>query len=68
MTASKRLHELIRQPFDLYRAGMFDEYIMGMINQPAQAMDHSITQEVILIYFIIIIQLNKFLKITKIFF
>ncbi|XP_063600017.1 chorion peroxidase-like [Penaeus indicus] len=44
--ASKRLHKLIRQPFDLFRAGVLDEYFLGMLNQPAQAMDDSITQEV----------------------
>jgi len=44
--ASKRLSDLIRRPFDLYRAGVFDEYVMGLMNQVAQAMDDSITQEV----------------------
>lgn len=45
-SASKRLSDLIRRPFDLYRAGVFDEYLMGLMNQVAQAMDDSITQEV----------------------
>lgn len=45
-TASKRLSDLIRRPYDLYRAGVLDEYIMGLMNQVAQAMDDSITQEV----------------------
>ncbi|KAK8750389.1 hypothetical protein OTU49_014805 [Cherax quadricarinatus] len=44
--ASKRLHELIRQPYDLFRPGVLDEYFMGMLNQPSQAMDDGITQEV----------------------
>lgn len=44
--ASKRLSNLIRRPFDLYRAGVFDEYLMGLMNQVAQAMDDSVTQEV----------------------
>ncbi|XP_042203107.1 lactoperoxidase-like isoform X2 [Homarus americanus] len=44
--ASRRLHELIRQPYDLHRPGVLDEYIMGMLNQPSQAMDDGITQEV----------------------
>ncbi|XP_063243494.1 peroxidase-like [Bacillus rossius redtenbacheri] len=44
--ASKRLSDLIRQPYDLYRAGVLDEYFMGLMNQVAQAMDDSITQEV----------------------
>ena len=46
IVASKRLSDLIRRPFDLYRAGVFDEYFMGLMNQVAQAMDDSITQEV----------------------
>lgn len=37
---------MIRRPFDLYRAGVLDEYLMGLMNQVAQAMDDSITQEV----------------------
>ncbi|XP_056644513.1 peroxidase [Diorhabda sublineata] len=44
--ASKRLSDLIRRPHDLFRAGIFDEYVMGLMNQVAQAMDDSITQEV----------------------
>lgn len=46
VSASKRLSDLIRRPYDLYRAGVFDEYLMGLMNQVAQAMDDSITQEV----------------------
>lgn len=44
--ASKRLSEVIRRPYDLYRAGVIDEYFMGLLNQVAQAMDDSVTQEV----------------------
>ncbi|XP_034945626.1 peroxidase [Chelonus insularis] len=44
--ASKRLSDLIRRPWDLYRAGVIDEYFIGLTNQVAQAMDESITQEV----------------------
>ncbi|KAG8323517.1 peroxidase activity protein [Homalodisca vitripennis] len=44
--ASKRLSDLIRRPYDLYRAGVLDEYFMGLMNQVAQAMDDSVTQEV----------------------
>ncbi|KAG8258755.1 peroxidase activity protein [Homalodisca vitripennis] len=44
--SSKRLSDLIRRPYDLYRAGVLDEYLMGLMNQVAQAMDDSITQEV----------------------
>ena len=51
--ASRRLRDLIRQPFDLYRAGVIDEYFMGMSNQVAQAMDDSVTQEVSLQFSIV---------------
>ena len=44
--ASKRLSDVIRRPYDLYRAGVIDEYFMGLLNQVAQAMDDSVTQEV----------------------
>ncbi|XP_068229141.1 peroxidase-like [Palaemon carinicauda] len=43
---STRLSKLIRQPWDLYRPGFLDQYYVGFMNQPAQAMDDSITQEV----------------------
>lgn len=49
--ASKRLSDLIRRPYDLYRAGVLDEYLMGLMNQVAQAMDDSITQEVNLLMY-----------------
>lgn len=40
------MSDLIRRPYDLYRAGVFDEYLMGLMNQVAQAMDDAITSEV----------------------
>ncbi|XP_066937069.1 peroxidase-like [Macrobrachium rosenbergii] len=40
---SSRLSKLIRQPWDLYRPGFLDQYFTGFLNQPAQAMDDSIT-------------------------
>lgn len=43
---SQRLSEMLRQPYDLYKGGWCDQYIMGLTNQVAQAMDDSITQEV----------------------
>lgn len=46
IVASRRLSDVIRRPYDLYRAGLIDEYFAGLINQVAQAMDDSITQEV----------------------
>ncbi|KAI5748595.1 hypothetical protein M8J76_000496 [Diaphorina citri] len=44
--AAKKLSDLIRRPYDLYRPGLFDEYLMGLANQVSQAMDDSITKEV----------------------
>lgn len=43
---SQRLSEMLQQPYDLYKAGWADNYLMGMINQVAQAYDDSVTQEV----------------------
>jgi hypothetical protein len=43
----RRLSEILQQPYDLYEPGAVDEYILGIINQVSQAMDHSITTEVI---------------------
>jgi len=44
--ASQRLSEMLRQPYDLYKGGWCDQYIMGLVNQVAQAMDDAISQEV----------------------
>ena len=46
MTASQRLSEMLRQPYDLYKGGWCDQYIMGLCNQVAQAMDDAVSQEV----------------------
>lgn len=43
---SQRLSHMLRQPYDLYKAGWCDQYIMGLTNQVAQSMDPAITQEV----------------------
>ena len=37
---------MLQQPYDLYKGGWADNYIMGLINQVAQALDNSMTQEV----------------------
>jgi len=37
---------MLQQPYDLYKAGWADAYMMGLINQVAQALDDSVTQEV----------------------
>ena len=33
--ASQKLSEMLMQPYDLYKAGWADKYLLGMINQPA---------------------------------
>jgi hypothetical protein len=43
---STELSRLIRQPFDIYKPGYVDTYILGMANQLAQAMDEGVTEEV----------------------
>merc|ERR1712226_463091 len=43
---SQRLSEMLQQPYDLFKGGWADNYIMGLVNQVAQAYDDSITQEV----------------------
>lgn len=43
---SQRLSEMLQQPYDLYKGGWADTYMMGLINQVAQAFDDSVTQEV----------------------
>jgi len=43
---SQKLSEMLQQPYDLYKAGWADAYLMGLINQVAQALDDSVTQEV----------------------
>lgn len=37
---------MLRQPYDLYKGGWCDQFIMGLTNQVAQAMDDAVTQEV----------------------
>lgn len=37
---------MILQPYDLFKAGWADTYILGMINQVAQAMDDGVTSQV----------------------
>eukprot|EP00095_Tigriopus_kingsejongensis_P008509 snap_masked-scaffold181_size278858-processed-gene-1.12 protein:Tk08509 transcript:snap_masked-scaffold181_size278858-processed-gene-1.12-mRNA-1 annotation:"hypothetical protein DAPPUDRAFT_301956" len=42
----QKLSSMLLQPYDLYKQGWGDSYLLGMINQVAQAMDDSITTEV----------------------
>jgi hypothetical protein len=37
---------MIQQPYDLFKPGWADQYVVGMINQVAQAMDDFITSQV----------------------
>ena len=43
---TQKLSELLQQPYDLFKAGWLDQYVMGMVNQVAQAMDEAMTAEV----------------------
>jgi peroxidase len=43
---SQRLSEMLQQPYDLFKGGWADTYMLGLVNQVAQAFDDSITQEV----------------------
>lgn len=41
-----RLSTLLRQPYELYKPGIIDSFILGLINQEAYRMDPEITTEV----------------------
>jgi len=41
----QKLSSLFFQPYDLYKAGWADTYLMGLVNQVAQANDYSMTSE-----------------------
>lgn len=43
---TQKLSEMLQQPYDLFKPGWADLYVLGMVNQVAQAMDDSITSEV----------------------
>ena len=43
---TQKLSEMILQPYDLFKAGWADTYILGMLNQVAQAMDDGVTSQV----------------------
>lgn len=42
----QKLSTMLLQPYDLYKQGWGDAYLLGMANQVAQAMDDSMTTEV----------------------
>ncbi|XP_035706315.1 peroxidase isoform X2 [Folsomia candida] len=48
---SKELSRLIRQPFDILKPGYVDTYLLGMVNQLAQAMDEGVTEQVTTLLF-----------------
>jgi len=43
---TQKLSEMLQQPYDLFKPGWADHYILGMVNQVGQAMDDAITSEV----------------------
>jgi len=43
---TQKLSEMLQQPYDLFKAGWFDGYVLGLVNQVAQAMDEAVTAEV----------------------
>ncbi|XP_050520444.1 peroxidase-like [Daktulosphaira vitifoliae] len=43
---SRRFSEIFQQPYDLHKPGWLDQYLLGMVNQPSQAMDDAITSQV----------------------
>eukprot|EP00088_Acartia_fossae_P020565 TRINITY_DN2211_c0_g1_i10.p1 TRINITY_DN2211_c0_g1~~TRINITY_DN2211_c0_g1_i10.p1 ORF type:complete len:747 (-),score=69.80 TRINITY_DN2211_c0_g1_i10:194-2434(-) len=43
---TQRLSEMLQQPYDLFKPGWADQYLLGMLNQVAQAMDDSVTEQV----------------------
>ena len=46
MTEAIRLSQLLRQPYELYKPGILDSFVLGLINQEANRMDPEITTEV----------------------
>lgn len=52
---ARRLSAMLQQPFDLYKPGSYDQYLLGLVNQLAQAMDDSITDEVNHLYYYFIL-------------
>ncbi|KAF8791141.1 peroxidase-like isoform X1 [Argiope bruennichi] len=43
---SLRVSTVLRQPFNLYKPGIVDTFLLGLINQKANAMDPEVTTEV----------------------
>lgn len=45
---ARRLSEMLLNPFDMYGPGTCDQYLSGFMNQVSQAVDDSVTEEVML--------------------
>ena len=45
--SARRLSEMLLNPFDMYGPGICDQYLSGFMNQVSQAVDDSVTEEVI---------------------
>ena len=56
---SQRLSEMLQQPYDLYKVGWADNYMLGLINQVAQGLDVAVTQEVTNHLFEVRVQLGR---------
>ena len=56
---TQKLHEMIQQPYDLFKPGWADQYVVGMINQVAQAMDDFITSQVCMVHWVLFRQQSR---------
>lgn len=50
---------MLLKPFDVYEAGTCDQYLSGFMNQVSQAVDESMTQEVLFTYNVVYILIIK---------
>ena len=50
---------MLQQPYDLYKVGWADNYMLGLINQVAQGLDVAVTQEVTNHLFEVRVQLGR---------
>ena len=65
---SQKLSEMLQQPYDLYKAGWADAYLMGLINQVIIIISSSNTIIIVIIIIIIIIIITSIIVIiTSIF-
>lgn len=45
--AAIRLSHILRQPFELYKPAITDTFLLGLINQPANRMDNTLSTELL---------------------